>query len=137
MAYIEGTVLKPVDLSGGVDVCLDLLEIRKLKYKQSKLKYIQPWLFILSDGNSSTDITMVKQKARNAEANNKLTVYPVAIKSGAEINVDYLKGFTTRDRVFELDKDKIKQFFRFIGQSASSDPSAELEIGTISLSDII
>jgi len=104
----------------GVNLALDILEKRKKEYSDKGVDYYQPWMVLMTDGyptdNTSSAITRVNQLG----SNKKLTVFPVAIGHGADMNT--LKQFSTMKNNMVLkvtSAEYFREFFEWLSQSVA------------------
>jgi uncharacterized protein YegL len=110
-------------LGTAVNRALDLLEERKILYRQYGIDYFQPWLIIMTDGASYGETKKVlaeaQYRARELERINKLRVFPVAI--GKKAKKDALANFSCRpEPVMNAETTKFSNFFAKLAQSISA-----------------
>lgn len=69
-----------------IDLALDYLEKRKANYKDNQISYYRPWVFLITDGapNNKERCLQSAQRIQDAEAQNKLLFFAVAVK-GADM----------------------------------------------------
>ena len=94
-----------LDASGGtpmgeaINLALELLEKRKLEYKERGVDYYQPWLVIMTDGESNGSEEELEIAIKNTVQlvnNKKLTIFPIAIGEYADVNL--LKRFSPNNQ---------------------------------------
>jgi len=146
----------PIFVAGGytpmgeaVDLALDMLEKRKMEYKDTIGGYEQPWLVLMTDGypydyKSSMEhfgkyhgksINNAATRSYELDKKKKLTVLPVAI--GDEANVEILKKFSYTNNPVRINNLNFEEFFRFLSQS-QADPDKGFIMGeTPDLEEII
>ena len=67
-----------------VDVALQKIEEEKQGFKSAGVAYTRPWLFLMSDGQPTDDFQGAADRCRQAEAANKVAVFPIAVGNGAD-----------------------------------------------------
>ncbi|MBR8832595.1 MAG: VWA domain-containing protein [Stigonema ocellatum SAG 48.90 = DSM 106950] len=72
-------------MGAGIEYALNLLEDRKETYKANGIQYYRPWVFLITDGAPTDDWGSAAQRARENEANRRLSFFAVAVQ-GADIN---------------------------------------------------
>lgn len=99
-----------------------LLEKRKEGYKTRGIKYYQPWLVVITDGepegkDAVANMNEAIEKVTELESRRRLVVFNIGI--GDEVNLDILKRLSLkRAAPFNLQVDKIGEFFSFLGSSS-------------------
>lgn len=104
----------------GVNLALDLLEKRKLEYKDKGVDYYQPWLVLMTDGESNgSDFELQKAIKRTNELvnNKKLTIFPIGI--GDEAGMQTLQKFSPTRSPLKLQGLKFEEFFAWLSKSVS------------------
>lgn len=110
-------------LGEAIMVALKLVEIRKSAYKDTGIKYYQPWLVVLTDGEpegkeAMKNMNQAIEQVVELERNEKLVVFNIGI--GSDVNLDVLKRLSVRReepiRVDETNLDAL-----FIKLSSSSE----------------
>lgn len=103
-----------------VKLALDSLEKRKAAYKASGVDYYQPWLVLMTDGQpNGNNYVLQEQVSRVAKMveSRKLTVFPIGIGSGANMNV--LAQFSPGRSPLRLQGLKFSDFFSWLSKSVS------------------
>lgn len=122
-----------------VTMALDLLERRKEEYREKGVDYYQPWLVLMTDGYPDSNSSASNAARRAAELVNskKLTVFPIGIGEGADMDV--LAEFSPKRRPLRLQGLKFKEFFEWLSKSVSrvsqSTPGDEIKLDTDTISD--
>ena len=104
----------------GVNLALDILETRKNEYSNRGIDYYQPWMVLMSDGGPTDNITSAVKRVEDLVNNKKLTVFPVALGSGA--NVEVLRKFSSlpNKSVLRLtNPENFREFFQWLSQSVA------------------
>jgi uncharacterized protein YegL len=100
-----------------VDLALASIEEQKQRFKQAGVPYTRPWLFLLSDGAPTDQWEAAAARCRNAEAANKVAVFPIAVGEGAA--AETLAQFTHKGvgAVKRLDGLRFKELFLWLSAS--------------------
>lgn len=114
----------------GVTHALNLLEVRKSDYKRAGVDYYQPWMVIMTDGVPTDDISAAAAQIRSLVAEKKLTVFPIAIGKGA--NLDTLAKLSPTRPPLRLLGLNFREFFTWLSRSVSrvsqSTPGESVEL---------
>lgn len=106
-------------LGEGVILALDAIEQQKARLRSYGISYTRPWMFILTDGETSdheeTWVTACK-KVRDAEAGGKVQVYPVGI---GEFNPAKLAELS-RTPPLRMDNTRFRELFVWLSGSLGS-----------------
>ena len=68
------------DMGAGIEKALDLIEERKAVYRANGAAYYRPWLFLITDGEPTDDVSRAAQRIREAEANRKVACFAVGVE---------------------------------------------------------
>lgn len=79
-----------------IEYALDLLETRKVTYKENHIQYYRPWVFLITDGAPTDHWQYAAQKLKDAEASRRLLFFAVGVR-GADFNT--LKQITPPSRL--------------------------------------
>ncbi|OQW89626.1 MAG: hypothetical protein BWK78_07580 [Thiotrichaceae bacterium IS1] len=113
-----------------VDLALRLLEDRKSEYSAVGIDYYQPWMVLMTDGDSTDNISMASQRTRELVENRKLTVFPIGVGSSANLNT--LSQFSPGNDPLRLRELNFKQFFEWLSKSVNmisqSDPGKKMKV---------
>ncbi|EPM43174.1 VWA domain-containing protein [Pseudomonas syringae] len=109
----EGTTA----MGQGVNLALDLLEVRKGDYQRAGVDYYQPWMVIMTDGEPTDDISRASERVRKLCETRKLSVFPIAI--GAAANMDTLALLSPGRPPLRLKGLNFKEFFLWLSRSVS------------------
>ncbi len=119
----------------GVNLALDLLDQRKQEYKDKGVDYFQPWLVLMTDGvpnGNPAELERAIQRVNALVMQKKLTVFPIAIGSGADMEV--LRRFSPQRDPLHLKGLKFREFFQWLGASVSltskSTPGERIKLDT-------
>jgi len=109
----EGTTA----MGQGVNLALDLLEARKADYQRAGVDYFQPWMVIMTDGEPTDDISVASDRIRALCESRKLTVFPIAI--GTAANLDILAMLSPGRPPMRLKGLNFREFFLWLSRSVS------------------
>lgn len=121
---IEAKARSLTPLGEAVQIGLKLLEIRKQGYKDKGIKYFQPWLVVLTDGEpEGKDAVENMEEAIRAtttlEKANKLVVFNIGI--GSDANLEILQRLSVkREHPISVDATDLDTLFSFLGSSSES-----------------
>ena len=106
----------------GVSLALDQLNDRKEMYSRHGVRYVQPWLVLMSDGATYPSQHLPARDAALLRVTSmvdggKLTVVPVAI--GADADLNELARFSPNIPPLSRQPVEYKEFFRWLSQSLS------------------
>ena len=105
----------------GVNLALDLLENRKVQYKNAGIDYYQPWLVLMTDGRPTGDENELMRAIKRTNSlikDKKLTIFPIAI--GADADMKVLKDFSPKRQPLMLKGLNFKDFFVWLSKSVST-----------------
>jgi len=103
-----------------VNLALDCLDRRKNEYKEKGVDYYQPWLVLMTDGesNGSTqELQRAIERTQNLVNNKKLTVFPIGFGNDADMNT--LAKFSPNRSPLKLKGANFKELFQWLSQSVS------------------
>lgn len=121
---IEARQRSLTPMGEGILSALDLLELRKNGYRERGIKYFQPWLVLITDGEPEgvgADEAMKSAITRlnELEMNNKLVVFNIGV--GDDVNYEILsKTSCKRPEPIRADSANLKDLFEFIGSSSTA-----------------
>jgi len=114
-----------------VSTALDLLEKRKEDFRNVGVDYYQPWMVLMSDGAPTDAYSSSAKRSRSMMEQKKLTVFPIGIGEGANLNI--LEEFATRSAI-RLKGLNFKDFFVWLSKSVSSvsrsTPGQDIKLNT-------
>lgn len=105
-------------MGAAVNMALDLLEKRKQEYQDKGVDYWQPWLVLMTDGQPTDVITSAAQRTAKLINEKKLTIFPIGIGDGA--NMEQLKKFSPTKEPLRLKGLMIAEFFDWLGKSVKT-----------------
>ncbi|MGK7882918.1 MAG: VWA domain-containing protein [Crocosphaera sp.] len=80
----------------GIEYGLDLLEKRKLVYKEGNIQYYRPWVFLITDGQPTDQWLNAAQRVKEAEEQNRLLFFTVGVEGA---NFQRLAQIAPKDRL--------------------------------------
>ena len=104
----------------GVNLALDTLEQRKKLYSDNGVLYYQPWLVLMTDGGpngSQAELDRAVQRVTDMIGNKKLTIFPIGIGTGADMNV--LARFSPTKPPLRLQGLSFREFFEWLSKSVA------------------
>lgn len=96
----------------GLDLAMELVEQRKLRYKEIGIPYYRPWIFIISDGEPTDDYIPVAERVRELAEKNKFVCWAVGVPGYSK---KALQKIT--DRLFELTDINFPTIFEWLSNS--------------------
>lgn len=105
-------------------VALKLVEIRKNAYRDAGIKYYQPWLVVLTDGepegkDALKNMNQAIELVVELERGKKLVVFNIGI--GSEVNLDVLKRLSVkRTEPIKVDETNLDALFEKLSSSSES-----------------
>jgi uncharacterized protein YegL len=119
------------NLGAGVNLALDILDVRKQDYKAAGVDYFQPFLVLMTDGQPTTqEHVSAAERVRALEAKRSLVVMPIGIGGAADMNV--LGMFSGKKRPLRLQGLAFGAFFEWLSSSikrvSESRPGEPIEL---------
>jgi uncharacterized protein YegL len=115
-----------------VDVALAKIEEEKLGFRAAGVAYTRPWLFLMSDGQPTDEYEGAAERCRQAEAANKVAVFPIAV--GGQALPATLGKFSSKGEtaVKRLDGLKFRELFLWLSASmkvvSQSKPGGQVQL---------
>lgn len=100
-----------------VSISLDMLEQAKRVYSQMGIDYYQPWLVLMTDGETTDSISTAAARCTQMIANRKLTIFPIAI--GNDANLNNLSAFSPNLKPLRMQETDLRRFFSWLSKSTS------------------
>jgi uncharacterized protein YegL len=69
-----------------IDYALDLLENRKIDYRNNGIQYYRPWVFLITDGGPTDTWQPAAQRVRQGEKDKKFSFFAVGVQ-GADMGI--------------------------------------------------
>ncbi len=111
-------------LGEAIQVALKLFEIRKIAYREKGIKYFQPWLVVITDGEPEGDEALANMNIAinqtiELENNSKLVVFNIGI--GSDANLEMLKRLSNkRSEPIRVEETNLDELFSFLSSSSES-----------------
>ena len=74
-------------LAEGLELGLDLIENAKANLKTNGISYTRPWMFVMSDGEPTSNIKdweRVSEACKEAIKDKKVMIFPIAVDSSSD-----------------------------------------------------
>ena len=94
---------------------IDLCRNRKDDYKAAGIAYYRPWIFMITDGAPTDDVTAAKAAIQNGEKQREFSFYAVGVE-GADMNA--LQDLSTREAL-TLKGMSFREMFSWLSNSLS------------------
>jgi uncharacterized protein YegL len=80
-AFIAPTLISSGDtpMGAAIEQAIDLVNRRKQDYKAAAVGYLRPWIFLMTDGSPTDDVTKATSLIREGEASKNFTFYAVGV----------------------------------------------------------
>jgi uncharacterized protein YegL len=108
-------------LAEGLEIGLDLVETSKVNLRQNGISYTRPWMFVMSDGEPTSDRAIWKKAAENCKRainDKKLMIFPIGIDS-ASGNAQKLNEISDKP-CLNMEGTKFNEFFVWLSDSLSA-----------------
>ncbi len=111
-------------LGEAIQVALKLFEIRKIAYREKGIKYFQPWLVVITDGEPEgeealANMNIAINQTIELENNSKLVVFNIGI--GSDANFEMLKRLSNkRPEPIRVEETNLDELFSFLSSSSES-----------------
>lgn len=123
----EARTLQPVsftargttNMAAGIHLALDIVEDRKLAYKQAGLQYYRPWILVLTDGRPNLEgFDAAVDRLNGVESARGVTVFSVGV--GSRVDFDQLGRLSLQRSPAHLDGLKFSELFEWLSASLGS-----------------
>ena len=118
-------------LGEAILTAIQLLDLRKQGYKDNGMKYFQPWLVVITDGEPEGDgaaeaMDEAVQMINQLESEGKIVIFPVGI--GTDVDFRELKRISRiRKEPIRVDETNLSAFFDFLNASSEQVVTGSLE----------
>ena len=120
----------------GIITSLKLLDARKEAYKRKGLKYYQPWLVVLTDGepegpNAQINFEEALSAVNQLENSGKIVVFNIAL--GNDVNFYNIGRLSTAhsEPIYANNASDLKKFFKFLGSTLGTVSRGQIRDGEI------
>lgn len=125
--YIDYVPNGGTALAHGVMKALEVLDERKLKYKENGTEYFQPWLVIITDGlpGDVDDLPAAHEEVKKRIVEKKLTLFPAAVGGDGDpdkaraVLAELDKFSPVPGRALHIKDLQFEEFFAWLGRSVS------------------
>lgn len=108
---------------------IELVRLRKQLYQRNGIAYYRPWIFLITDGAPTDDVSRAMKAIRDGEAKKALSFFSVGV-DGADMAT--LKALNPERAPLKLKGLMFRELFRWLSNSLSSvsrsQPSEPLKI---------
>ena len=112
------------NMGDAINVAIDMVKERNRFYNTMGTPVFKPWIFMITDGSPTDDISVAKKRIEEEEAKKKLKFFVVGVPG-----YDKHTMFQLTDRVIELEGAKFEGIFDWLSESmvtiSVSKPGAE------------
>lgn len=67
-------------MGAGIHKALDMIQARKAQYKANGIAYYRPWVFMITDGEPTDDVTQAAQRIKDDEAKKRVAFFAVGVE---------------------------------------------------------
>jgi uncharacterized protein YegL len=118
------TAQSDTPMGAAIKMSIDLVEQRKAKYRAEGIAYYRPWIFLITDGAPTDDVTAARAAVREGEASNAFAFFAVGVDGADMQNLQSLsvrdalslRGMSFREMFVWLSKS-----LRFVSRSQMGD----------------
>lgn len=107
-----------------ITTALKNIEARKGEYRTAGISYYRPWLFVITDGEPTDNVSEASSMLQQAIQSKKVIFFGIGVESA---NIERLRQIAgSRDRVFKLNGLNFKELFQWVSSSLSSVSSSRV-----------
>lgn len=104
-------------MGAAINTALDMIQVRKERYKEAGIPYYRPWVMMITDGDPQGELFLfvndAAQRVKREVGNDRMVFFTVAVQ-GADITQLMRMGFHTPLR---LDGLKFNELFVWLSRS--------------------
>lgn len=97
-----------------VETGINLLNQRKMLYRQNGISYYRPWLFLISDGAPTDEWKQAVEMVRSGEEKKEFVFFAVGVDNA---NMEILNQFSVKRNALKLRGHCFKEMFLWLSQS--------------------
>ncbi len=118
-------------MGAGISEALDMVERRKQDYRSNGISYYRPWVFMITDGAPTDDVTGASARLKQDHVDKRVAFFSVGVK-GADMQ--RLKEIGPADREpLLLDGLRFNDLFEWLSQSMSAVSRSQTDAEQIAL----
>ena len=106
-------------LAEGLELGLDLIENAKANLKTNGISYTRPWMFVMSDGEPTSNIKdweRVSKACKEAIKDKKVMIFPIAVDSSSDGKLNDISD----KPCLKMEVTKFNEFFVWLSDSLSA-----------------
>ena len=106
-------------LAEGLELGLDLIENAKANLKTNGISYTRPWMFVMSDGEPTSNIKdweRVSEACKEAIKDKKVMIFPIAVDSSSDGKLNDISD----KPCLKMEVTKFNEFFVWLSDSLSA-----------------
>lgn len=118
------TVNGMTPMGNAITTALRNIENRKKEYRDAGISYYRPWLFIITDGEPTDNVTEASSMLQSSISNKKVIFFGIGVENA---NIEKLRQISgSHERVFKLNGLNFKELFQWVSSSLSSVSSSRV-----------
>ncbi len=111
-------------MGAAITTALRNIENRKQEYRDAGISYYRPWLFVITDGEPTDNVTEASSMLQNAISSKKVIFFGIGVENA---NIEKLRQISgSQERVFKLNGLNFKELFQWVSSSLSSVSSSRV-----------
>jgi uncharacterized protein YegL len=120
-------------MGAALEQAVDMVSQRRQVYRGNAIKSYKPWIFLITDGAPTDDITGAISKITNGEGQGDFTFFAVGVDQ-ADMNV--LSQISTKRAPLKLNGIAFEELFNWISDSLAQVSSDDPGVESVSLPQI-
>jgi uncharacterized protein YegL len=106
-------VVNGTPMGAAINTALDMIEERRLQYRENGIAYYRPWAFLITDGQPNDQWQPVASRIQAGERQKAFSFFAVGVKGA---NMEVLEKLSTRKPLW-LQGLKFAELFRWLSSS--------------------